>query len=106
VDAGLLIKEARERSGLSRRHLARLAGTSASTLGAYEAGRSVPSVKTLERILRSGGFALDVELRRDDVDEERRLSETLTAVLEVVDAFPRNPAGPLRFPSLATVVTP
>src|SRR5450756_1072854 len=42
MDAAVLLQEARRRSGLSRRKLAHLGGTSASTLSAYELGATVP----------------------------------------------------------------
>jgi hypothetical protein len=75
-------------------------------LCAYEAGRSIPSTKTLERILSAGGFKLAVALLPDDAADELRIAETLEAVLNLGDAFPRNPSGPLRFPNLAEVLTP
>jgi transcriptional regulator with XRE-family HTH domain len=54
--------EARRRSGLSRRELARRAGTSPATLAAYEAGRITPSVDTLDRLLDAPGFDAVVAL--------------------------------------------
>ena len=50
------------------------AGTSHATLAAYEAGRAVPRVDTLDRILRAAGYAtdIDVERRADATDAERR----------------------------------
>lgn len=45
------------------RALARRAGTSHSTLAAYEAGRKAPSLATLERIVKAAGFELSVEAR-------------------------------------------
>ncbi|MEI6403186.1 MAG: helix-turn-helix transcriptional regulator [Actinomycetota bacterium] len=46
MHASALVVEARLRSGLSRRELARRAGTSAATLAAYEAGRITPGRRT------------------------------------------------------------
>ena len=63
VDAAVMLKEARRRSGLSRRQLAERGGTSASTLSAYESGTSVPSVVTPGRLLRAAGFEVDANLR-------------------------------------------
>jgi transcriptional regulator with XRE-family HTH domain len=62
VNAAATLSRARARSGLSRRELARRAGTSPSTLAAYEAGRKAPSVATLDRIVRAAGFELGVEM--------------------------------------------
>jgi len=51
--AALAITSTRMRAGISRRELARRAGTSAATLGKYESGAVAPGVTTLERILDS-----------------------------------------------------
>ena len=62
VDASALIKEARSRAGLTQAELARAAGTSQPTLAAYESGAKSPSVRTLDRIVRSAGASLAVTL--------------------------------------------
>ena len=49
--AGLAIVSRRAGAGISRRELARRAGTSAATLVKYERGLVTPGVETLERIL-------------------------------------------------------
>ena len=100
MDAGSLIRSARERSGLSRRELARRAGTSASTLAAYEADRSAPSVATLERVLAAAGSRLEVSLRPAALDEEGRAAE-IERLLTFADEVPLNRTGPLRYPPLA-----
>lgn len=53
-----LIERARERSGLSQAELAAHAGTSRTTLNAYERGRKFPTASTLTRILDAAGFEL------------------------------------------------
>lgn len=63
VDAGALIKQARQRAGLTQVQLAAAAGTSQPTLAAYESGAKSPSVRTLDRIIRSTGATLHVTLR-------------------------------------------
>ena len=89
VDAARLIADARCRSGLTLRALATLAGTSHSTLAAYEAGRTTPNVATLDRILTAAGFAVDVELhRRHRHAEGLDRGDELVAVLELAEAFP------------------
>jgi transcriptional regulator with XRE-family HTH domain len=94
VTAGPLLHEARRRAGLSLRELATRAGTSHSTLAAYESGRKAPSLTTLERILRAAGFALDLELVARPVDRGRELE----AVLDLAGHFPARHAATLAFP--------
>jgi transcriptional regulator with XRE-family HTH domain len=98
----VLLQEARRRSGLSRRKLAHRGGTSASTLSAYESGASVPSVATLERLLRAAGFDVEVNLRPVPATDERQLTEKIEALFSFVDALPRRPRGPLRYPGFGS----
>jgi len=98
MDAAVLLQEARRRSGLSRRKLAQRGGTSASTLSAYESGTSVPSVATLERLLRAAGFEAEVTLRPAHPTDERELTEEIAALFSFVDALPRRQRGPLEYP--------
>lgn len=58
-----MIADCRHSVGLSLRELATRAGTSHSTLAAYEAGRKAPSLVTLERILNAAGYDLAVGVR-------------------------------------------
>ena len=67
MHAGSTLRTARQRAGLSLRRLAALAETSHSTLAAYEADRKVPTVETLDRIVRAAGFDLEVDLARASV---------------------------------------
>lgn len=53
-----LLSEAREAAGLSKTDLAERAGTSRSTLSAYEHGRVSPTLDTAERILAAAGHRL------------------------------------------------
>jgi transcriptional regulator with XRE-family HTH domain len=98
MDAAVLLQEARRRSGLSRRKLALRGGTSPSTLSAYESGASVPSVATLERLLRAAGFETEVNLRPVPLNDERELTEKIEALFSFVDALPRRQRGPLDYP--------
>ncbi len=86
-------------AGLSLRALAARAGTSHSTLAAYEHGRKVPNVVTLDRILRAAGFAADVSLHRrvDDGDRAARGRE-LIEVLELAAMFPASHSPTITFP--------
>ena len=68
VDARLLLKHAREESGLTQGELASHAGTSRSTLSAYEHGRKSPNLGTADRILRAAGFELEAAPRIEFVE--------------------------------------
>lgn len=68
-----LLERVRQEAGLSQGELALRAGTSRTTLSAYERGRKSPTLSTVERLLGSVGFDLtaepqvtfsEVELRR------------------------------------------
>ena len=106
MDAAVLLQEARRRSGLSRRKLARRGGTSASTLSAYESGASVPSVATLERLLRAAGFEAEVNLRPAPPNDERELTDKIEVLFSFVDALPRRQRGPLDYPRFGTAGAP
>jgi len=102
VNADLLLIEARRRSGLSRRELARRGHTSASTLSAYESGASVPSVATLVRLLRAAGFTAEASLRPVPEDDEQARTEKIEALFAFADVLPRGERGPLTFPAFRT----
>ncbi|MGA9278518.1 helix-turn-helix domain-containing protein [Ilumatobacter sp.] len=99
MDSARLIRDARRGSGLTLRALAERAGTSHSTLAAYEQRRKVPSVSTLDRILRAAGFAADVTLHRrvDDGDRAERGRELLE-VLELAALFPAHHEPTMTYP--------
>ena len=99
MDAAQLIGDARRMAGLTLRALAERAGTSHSTLAAYEQGRKVPNVDTLDRILRAAGYAADVTLSRrvDDGDRVARGHE-LIEVLELAAMFPATHAPTITYP--------
>ncbi|HEX7168905.1 MAG TPA: helix-turn-helix transcriptional regulator, partial [Acidimicrobiales bacterium] len=74
MDAARTLRRVRLGAGLSLRGLAARAGTSHATLAAYEAGRAIPRVDTLDRILRAAGYAADIDVapRPDATDDERK----------------------------------
>jgi len=97
----MTLRLVRVRAGLSLRGLAERAGTSHATLAAYEAGRVVPRVDTLDRILRAAGFAADIELvwRPDATDAEREAKgDELRQALELAAMFPARHSRRLSFP--------
>jgi transcriptional regulator with XRE-family HTH domain len=99
MDAAALISQARRRAGLSLRALAELADTSHATLSAYEQRRKVPTVTTLDRILRGAGAEATVVLtsRVGAVDRADRGRELLDA-LELAELFPVRHDPALRAP--------
>jgi transcriptional regulator with XRE-family HTH domain len=64
MEAATVLRRARRRSRLTLRELAGRAGTSHATLSAYEAGRKVPTVATLDRIVRAAGSSSTSSNRR------------------------------------------
>ncbi len=62
LDPALLLREARERAGLTQRELARRAGTSQSVVARIECGRTRPGSGTLIRLLGAAGLELRVGL--------------------------------------------
>jgi transcriptional regulator with XRE-family HTH domain len=101
VDAARTLRRARLDAGLSLRTLATRAGTSHATLAAYEAGRAVPRVDTLDRVLSAAGYVtrIEVERRPDATDAQRRAKgDELREALELAAHFPARHAPRLRFP--------
>jgi transcriptional regulator with XRE-family HTH domain len=99
MDAAALLRSVRLRARLSLRQLARRAGTSHATLSAYEHGRVVPTVDTVDRIVRAAGFSLAAELTPavSPAGAGERGDELL-AVLELAALFPARHAPALAFP--------
>ena len=60
-----LIEQARREAGLTQVELAELAGTSHPTLSAYERGRKVPRLDTVERVLAKTGYQLTIVPTRE-----------------------------------------
>ena len=104
MEAARTLRRARLDAGLSLRVLAARAGTSHATLAAYEAGRAVPRIDTLDRVLRAAGYATDIEVERrpDATDAERRAKGAeLRQALELAAMFPARHSHRLRFPRFA-----
>jgi transcriptional regulator with XRE-family HTH domain len=93
MDPATAIRQAREQAKLSKRELARRAGTSAAAIVQYESGAREPSYTTLTRILRAAGF--DAELKV--VTRRRELRATrgrhLAEVLDLAEHLPRRRAA-------------
>jgi transcriptional regulator with XRE-family HTH domain len=81
------VREARERSGISQRSLARRAGTSQAAISRIERGLEQPTFERLEQILGGLGWRAEIELkpiaehdaepRRLYLEAERSASERL-----------------------------
>ncbi len=84
------LRALRLRAGLSARELAARAGTSHSTLLAYESGRKIPRADTRDRIVRAAGWVADpVTVRRIRQDERGTpRGVELEDVMVLADAFP------------------
>ncbi len=96
-----MITSAREAAGLSKRELARRAGTSPAAVVEYESGRRDPTGATLLRLLRAAGCDLVVApaAGADDLRNGRILLE----VLRLAEHLPKRRAPRTlpypRFPS-------
>ena len=93
------LQRARESARLTLRELGQRAGTSHSTLSAYEKAQKVPSVATFLRILEGCGFAVDIHLSpriRERGGLER--GKELEQALELARQFPARHARKLNYP--------
>jgi transcriptional regulator with XRE-family HTH domain len=99
MDAARTLRRVRSRSRLSLRALAQRAHTSHSALAAYESGRKVPSVDTLDRVARAAGYELELQVRPivGGADPAARGRE-LVEVLELAEMFPARRSARLLFP--------
>jgi predicted nucleotidyltransferase/DNA-binding XRE family transcriptional regulator len=84
MDVASLIRGARRAAGLSQSDLAERAGTSQPALARYETGVTMPTLPTLERLLRACGRRL--ELRVEDTLGARSLRRTRGRLLEAARA--------------------
>ncbi len=66
------IRDLRERCGLTQQQLATAAGTSQSTVAAYEGGGKSPTWRTMERLAQSAGCHLEVRYLPPLTREDRR----------------------------------
>jgi transcriptional regulator with XRE-family HTH domain len=98
VNAASLLQRARAKSGLSLRHLAERAGTSHSTISAYEAGHVDPSMHTVQRIIGAAGFGLTIDLLPIVGGAAHDRGNELLEVLELAAQFPVRHSPDLRYP--------
>lgn len=62
AEPGAILRDARQRAGLSQRELARRAGTAQSVVARIETGLTSPTFQTLERLLAGAGMSLRAEV--------------------------------------------
>jgi uncharacterized protein len=98
--AAALLREARERSGLTQSEIARRAGMAHSVLSAYENGRRDPGARALRRILRAAGFDLTIQPAEVQLPDAERAGRVLAAALGLADALPKRPRGDLLYPRI------
>jgi transcriptional regulator with XRE-family HTH domain len=92
--AALVVRTAREHARLSKRELARRAGTSPAAIVAYEAGTRDPTVGTLVRIVTAAGARVEFDVERTRPRPDPTLAgERLAQVLELAEHLPRRPAA-------------
>lgn len=70
-----LLREARLRSGLTQRALARRAGTTQAVVARIELGLASPNLETLLRLLHAAGFDLDASLMATPVLDAQVLDD-------------------------------
>ncbi len=90
---GVLIREARERVGLTQAEVARRARVSRRVLASYEAGESDPRLETARRCIEACGFELRMELTRTSAQRSAAAAAALARSVEdrlrTNDAFTR-----------------
>jgi transcriptional regulator with XRE-family HTH domain len=89
VEVFELLERARAEAGLSQGELARRAGTSRTTLSAYEHGRKSPTLATAARLLSHAGFELAARPRIAFTERPAGPGETAW----VPDRLPRLPVA-------------
>jgi transcriptional regulator with XRE-family HTH domain len=77
-----ILQEARRRAGLTQRELAERAGTSQSAIARIERGRQLPSLDTLQRLLRACDLDLELRIVPHDTHDDVLLEATLAMTPE------------------------
>ena len=90
---GVLIREARERAGLTPAELARRARVPRRALAGYEAGEAGPRLETARRCIEACGFKLRIELAltspQRNAAADAALARSVEDRLRTNDAFTR-----------------
>lgn len=105
VDVTALLRQARERCGLSQAQLAARADTSRAAVSQYETGRKSPTVVTLNRILAAAGLQIRAELEPLRAALDVRVDAVLAAVLAAGEPLDASSVQPLAEALLSEPVT-
>lgn len=100
-----LVKEIKDRSGLSQAELARRSGLPRSVVNAYLRGSREPGADALARLAAAGGLELQLGRREPPVDAERA-GRILVQVLELAEALPFRSRAELDYPRLSDRLAP
>jgi transcriptional regulator with XRE-family HTH domain len=104
VDAASMLRQLRERSGLSQAELAEVSGVAQPTISLYETGRREPGADVFLALVHATGHTLDPRPIRRPMPG-KQVGELLPQLLDLADAIPRrHPPEPLAFPPFASVV--
>lgn len=76
MEAGTLIRTARQSSGLSQMALSQRSGVAQPTISSYERGVHEPTYAVLRHLVASAGLRLDITLRRPEEPKDLPASET------------------------------
>lgn len=68
-----VLREARERSGLTQSELSERSGVAQSTISAYESGRRDPGWRVLGKLVHAAGFEVVLRSRRPTPEEAGRV---------------------------------
>lgn len=100
-----MLRSVRRSAGLTQRQLAERAGTSAAAVCLYEQGARVPRTDTLARLMAAAGATLELGATGTTTIDLEANARALVDVLDLADALPHRPPGPLRFPVFAELAT-
>lgn len=96
-----LMRQIRERSGLTQAQLARRASLPRSVVNAYERGRREPGAQALAHLAAAAGLKLDLSpAPRPTRVDPVRAARILDQVLDLAESLPARRRGRLEFPPL------
>ena len=106
MDAATLIRSCRRSAGLSQRQLAARSNTSPAAISLYEAGKRIPRVDTLTRIIAATGSTMTAIVEPPPAIDVEANGRDLLAVLALADHLPRRSAPEISAPVFAELARP